>query len=343
MTMIVLLVAAAGGAVSLILTGIVREYALRRGVIDQPNARSSHTAPTPRGGGLALIAGAALGMVTAVGFRLTEPRDALTFGTGMLLVGAVGWVDDTRSLRARVRLAVHVAAACWTVYMFHGLPVIRVGGASLGIGAAGYLLGILGIVWSINLFNFMDGIDGLAGSQAVLIFGTGALLLLSRGDHSLGAISASVAGAAAGFLAWNWPPAKIFLGDAGSGAIGYLAAALAIASENRRSVPLLAFAIISGLFIADATITLLRRLTRGEPPTEAHRDHAYQRLTRAWGSHRSVAAGAAAVTVVLAVLAAVGTAMPQLLLPGVLVAGLLLAGLLIAAERRVPMRAATEL
>jgi Fuc2NAc and GlcNAc transferase len=333
----VLLLAASSAATSLVLTGLVRRYTLRRGVLDRPNARSSHSAPTPRGGGVALILASAMTMAIAVALKLTRTSDALTLGSGMLVVGAVGWRDDTRGLRPAVRLTVHLAVAFWTVYMFHGLPVVRVGSTSLAVGAAGYLLGVLGIVWSINLFNFMDGIDGLAASQAVLIFGSGALLLFFRGDHSLGTVSACVAGSSAGFLVWNWPPAKIFLGDVGSGAIGYLVAALAIASENNRSVPLLAFAIISGLFVADATITLMRRVARGERPAEAHRDHAYQRLTRAWNSHRAVTAGAAVVTLVLAAFAAIGTIVPRFLLLSFCVACLILAALLLTVERRAPM------
>ncbi len=332
-----ILIAAIGGALSYALTAVVRSYALRHDVLDRPNARSSHDAPTPRGGGIAVIVATIVGMAIGVALGLASARDAFTLGVGILIVGAIGWVDDRRGMRADVRLAVHLGVALWTLYMFRGLPVVRVGTASLEIGGAGYVLGALGIVWSINLFNFMDGIDGLAGSQAALIFASAGLLLFSRGDESLGMIALVLAAAAAGFLVWNWPPAKIFLGDVGSGAIGYAVASLATASENHGSVPLVAFAIIGGVFIADATVTLLRRIARGERPTDAHRDHAYQRLARAWGNHRSVAWRAAAATVLLAVLGAVGTIVPQLALPALLVAGLLLASLLLAAERRAPM------
>lgn len=334
---IAFLLAAISGGASLLLTGVVHAYTLRHDVIDKPNARSSHSIPTPRGGGVGVVAASMLGTAIGVGVGIIDTRDALALGPGVLLVAAVGWLDDTRGLRWDVRLAVHLGVACWTLYMFGGLPAIRVGSAALHLGAAGYVLGALGIVWSINLFNFMDGIDGLAGSQAVLIFGTGALLLLSRGNYSLGAISAILAAASGGFLAWNWPPAKIFLGDAGSGTIGYVVAGLAIVSENNRAVPLLAFAIICGVFISDATVTLVRRLVRGDRLTDAHRDHAYQRLTRTWGSHRSVSAGAAGLTAILAVLGAVGTVTPRLLLPALFAAYVSLATVLLATERRAPM------
>jgi Fuc2NAc and GlcNAc transferase len=334
---IAFLIAAISGGASLVLTGVVHAYAVRHNVVDKPNARSSHNIPTPRGGGVAVIAASMLGMAIGVGFGIIDTRDAYVLGSGMLLVSAIGWLDDTRDLRWGVRLAVHLIVASWTVYMFRGLPAIRVGSAALHLGAAGYVLGALGIVWSINLFNFMDGIDGLSGSQAALIFGTAALLLLSRGNYSLGLISAILAAASGGFLVWNWPPAKIFLGDAGSGAIGYIVAGLAIASENDGAVPLLAFAIISGVFISDATVTLVRRFLRRQRLTEAHRDHAYQRLTRKYGSHRSVFLGAAVLTAILAVLGAVGTLTPRLLLPALFAAYGLLAATLLATERLSPM------
>lgn len=332
-----LAIAALLGVVSLALTGAVRTYALRHSVLDTPNARSSHSVPTPRGGGLSVVVASAIGMCVGVSLAVVTRLDALTLGLGMLVLAAVGWLDDTRGMRPGGRLAVHIAVAAWTVYMFHGLPEIRLGDASLRLGVAGYLLGALGIVWSINLVNFMDGIDGLAGSQAVLIFGAAAALLLWRGAGSLGIISAVAAAASAGFLAWNWPPAKIFLGDVGSGTIGYLLAGIAVASEQRGSVPLLAFAIIGGAFISDSTVTLIRRIARGHLPTEAHRDHAYQRLTRAWGSHRPVTVRAAALTAALTMLGAIATASPRLLLPAFMVAYSVLALLLLASERRAPM------
>jgi Fuc2NAc and GlcNAc transferase len=329
--------AALSGLVSVALTIAVRQHAVRKGVLDRPNARSSHNTPTPRGGGIAILGAALLGIAIGVAFRVIEPRHALTLGVGMLTLGVIGWLDDTRGVRPRMRLFAHTCAAVWTLFMLGGLSEIRIGSASLALGAAGYVMGAIGIVWSINLFNFMDGIDGLAGSQAVLIFGSAALLSLSRGEHSLGVIAAILAAASAGFLVWNWPPAKIFLGDVGSGAVGYLVAAMAIASENIGSIPLLAFAIIGGVFIADASVTLIRRLLRGRRAMEAHRDHAYQRLARTWGSHRSVALAAAAATTLLAVIGAIGTMTPRLLLPGLVFAYLLLGGLLLAAERRAPM------
>jgi len=256
---------------------------------------------------------------------------------GYLALGAIGWIDDTKGSLPGIRLSIQIAVACWTLYMLGGLPAIRIGTETYEIGSAGYVLGVLGIVWSINLYNFMDGIDGFAGSQAVIILGTVSILSLYRGNSSLAAVAAIFAAACVGFLIWNWPPAKIFLGDVGSGAIGYLVCGLAIASENNQSVPLFVFAILGAVFIADSTVTLVRRLRRGVRKIEAHRDHAYQRLAQSFGSHRPVTIGAAGATSVLAVLATIGTVSPRLL-PGAFIAAcLFVAILLIISERRAPL------
>jgi Fuc2NAc and GlcNAc transferase len=334
---LVLLLVAMTAVGSFALTGAVRSYALRRELLDHPNARSSHSVPTPRGGGAGVLVSTALALAVGAWLGAIQMREALILGSGMLSLGLLGWVDDTRNLKAGVRLTIHVIVAAWTAYMLGGLPLIRFGNASLVVGAFGYLIAVFAIVWSINLFNFMDGIDGLAASQAVLIFATFATLLCTRGDSSLAVIAAVVASSSAGFLVWNWPPARIFLGDVGSGPIGYMIASVALGAENHQSVPLVASVIIYGVFICDASVTLIRRLLRGSRLTEAHRDHAYQRLTRAWGSHRPVTLWTAAVTILLAVVAAVSTLKESFLLPGLIGAALFLAVLLLAVERRAPM------
>lgn len=324
------------GAASTALTGMVRAFAIRHQLLDTPNERSSHTTPTPHGGGLAVLVASILGMGIGVATNIVDAREAITLGAGMLALGTVGWIDDTKGSLPGIRLAVQIVVACFTLYMLGGLPEIRLGTNTYVIGPTGYVLGVLGIVWSINLYNFMDGIDGFAGSQAVIIFGTVSILSLYRGNPSTAAVAAILAAACVGFLIWNWPPAKIFLGDVGSGSIGYLVCGLAISSENHRSVPLFVFAILGAVFIADATVTLVRRVRRGVRTIEAHRDHTYQRLAQSFGSHRPVTVGAAGATSVLAVLATVGTVSPRLL-PGAFVAACLFVALLLYfSEKRAP-------
>jgi Fuc2NAc and GlcNAc transferase len=208
---------------------------------------------------------------------------------GGMAVAVVGYLDDRHQLSPRVRLAVHFGAALWALAWLGGLPPLRFGEITFTFGWGGYVLGALGIVWTLNLFNFMDGIDGIAASEAVFITCAGSILALASGS-SADVVGAGMVLAAAccGFLAWNWPPAKIFMGDAGSGYLGYGVAVLAIAAARESDVGLLVWLILGGLFFADATTTLVRRVVRRERAHEAHRTHAYQWLARRWQSHMRV-------------------------------------------------------
>lgn len=335
--MIALLLIVLTGSLSALLTGRVRAYALRNDVLDRPNERSSHSAPIPRGGGLAVLLSALIALGAGAMLGRIEGRHALALGPGMILLGLVGWRDDHGGLSARVRLAAQILAASCSLAVLGGLPSIQLGSHAVQLGFGGTILAGLGVVWCINLFNFMDGIDGIAGSQALLVFGAAGLLFHARDDVSLATLSFVFAAASAGFLCWNWPPARIFMGDVASGALGFMIAILAVAGEHDRSVPLLAFCILGGVFLGDATLTLLRRLKRGRHPAEAHRDHAYQRLARAWGAHRPVTLLAAAVTAMLAALAALATFRPSSGVGALLAALVLLLALALAIEWKAPM------
>lgn len=275
-------------AASTVLTLAVRRFALSRGLLDVPNERSSHLVPTPRGGGIAiaLTAMAGFALLTAlheVDFALFA---ALAGGVG---VAVVGFLDDRRALPAAGRLAAHLGAALWALAWLGGLPTLRIGDQLVALGALGTVIGALGIVWVLNLFNFMDGIDGLAASEATFIAWSGAAL---AGAGSIGngtAAAAAIFGASClGFLRWNWPPARIFMGDVGSGFAGYVIAVLALGTARQNTVGLWIWLILGGAFFVDATVTLVRRLLRGERAYEAHRSHAYQWLARRWGSHGTV-------------------------------------------------------
>lgn len=294
----VVLIALAAAMAAYVMTGWVRKLALSRGVLDVPNERSSHVTPTPRGGGVAIVTATTVGI--GVLAALNEvPRDLLiALGGGGVAVAIVGFLDDRHQLSARVRLAVHFAAALWALAWLGGLPPLRVGDVTFSFAWGGYLLGALGIVWTLNLFNFMDGIDGIAGSEAVFIVCAGAVITLSiGGSGEVPAIALTLAAACIGFLLWNWPPAKIFMGDAGSGYLGYVVPVLALAAARESAVALLAWLILGGLFFVDATVTLARRLARGERASEAHRSHAYQWLARRWQSHLRVTGLSVAINV----------------------------------------------
>jgi Fuc2NAc and GlcNAc transferase len=274
------------------ITGLLRRYALRAGIIDIPNQRSSHSAPTPRGGGLAIVIVTLTGTGLLCWMGLVRGDLLIALAGGGAAVAAVGFVDDRRQLPARARLTVHVAAAAWAVVWVGGLPPVPLGGHFVMLGWAGSVLGVVGIVWVLNLFNFMDGIDALAATEAMFVTWGAAVLAVVSGSPLSVAAAASIMGAASGgFLWWNWPPARIFMGDVGSGYVGYTLAVLALAAGSENTVSLWTWLILGGVFFIDATVTLVRRALHGERVHQAHRNHAYQRLARRWQSHRRVTIG----------------------------------------------------
>jgi Fuc2NAc and GlcNAc transferase len=274
---------------AVLVTRWMRRVALSRGLLDVPNARSSHEIPTPRGGGVAIVAAAMLGFVLlAVAHRIDRDLLIALLGGGVL-VACVGFVDDHRPLSPGVRLLMHGCAAVWALAWLGGLPVLRVGDQLMHPGVYGYVLGALAIVWTLNLFNFMDGIDGIAASEAICV-GVGAALVAAVAGSSTGAVAGGLVLAAAcgGFLCFNWPPARIFMGDVGSGFVGFIIAVLALAANRNGPSAVWQWLLLGALFFVDATVTLARRVARGERAQDAHRSHAYQWLSRRWNSHRRV-------------------------------------------------------
>lgn len=320
----------------LLLSAVVLRYVRARGVLDIPGERSSHAVPTPRGGGLAVVgvvlAGVAVLLATG---ELRLPLGVALLGGGVL-VALVGWTDDVRGVSARTRLAAHAVAAIWALGWLGGLPLLVVGSSAVHLGPVGVVLAVLGMVWAINLYNFMDGIDGLATGEAAAV-GSIAAVMLVRRDPSLAAVAAIVAGAAVGFLPWNWQRARIFMGDVGSGFLGFVLATLALASENGGTMPALVWVLLLGVFFVDATATLVRRALRRERWYAAHREHAYQRATRAGWSHRQVTSAVLLLDVGLAIPAWLALRRPELLPSMLLLVTLGLAGIYLLVERRRPM------
>ena len=264
-------------------TWLARRYAIARRLIDQPGARRSHSTATPRGGGIAIVAA----MLVALALAGDPPGPlSLAIALGLLLVAAVGWVDDHRPLSPWSRLAVHaVAAACR--------------GAGLHAAGASPALVVAGVVLALaltNVWNFMDGIDGLAASQALLV-GLGGVLLAWGGAGAW--LPLALAAACAGFLPFNLPPARIFLGDVGSGALGYLLAALLACTALRDPPGALLLMMPLSAFLVDASLTLARRVLAGERWWLPHTQHAYQRWVQHCGRHGVVTAAYAAWTLVM--------------------------------------------
>lgn len=276
-------------ALAALLTGLMLRVALSTGLLDLPNARSSHSTPTPRGGGMSIV----LVSVSAALFLWLSNAIELdlmaAFVVGGVAIACVGFIDDKRSVSVGIRMTIHLSAAAWAVWCLGGLGPVRFGAAIFDLGLIGHLLAVVAIAWAVNLFNFMDGIDGLAATEAVFMTLAAAGFGLVTGTHpGVSLLMLAVGAACCGFLLWNWPPARIFMGDVGSGYLGYAVGVLAIADARENSVAPFLWWILGAVFFVDATVTLLLRVIRRERVHEAHRSHAYQHLVRRWGSHRRV-------------------------------------------------------
>jgi Fuc2NAc and GlcNAc transferase len=336
MSMLILLLGGSALATALV-TGWVHAKALRDGMLDVPNHRSSHSAPVPRGGGIAMVAVFSAGMLLTTVAVPMPVRLLAAVLPGALAVAWVGWLDDRTGVSARARALVHLFAAIWAVAWLGGLPILRIGAFELPLGFSGAVLAVLGIVWFLNLFNFMDGIDGIASSQAVAISLAAGTMAWGSNSVSVAAAYMLLAGASVGFMLWNWPPARIFMGDVGSGFLGYVLVVLAIAGERSGSVPLAIWVVLVSVFAFDATVTLIRRLMRRERVYEAHRNHAYQRAVLSGLSHRTVTLAALALTLILGMGALAAIRQPSA--TGLVIGGafVLLTFVYVAIERRQPM------
>ena len=286
------LICAAVFIASMLLTGIIRRLALARGVMDVPNARSSHVLPTPRGGGLAIVVTVLLAIGVMYVRGNVPPDLAAVLLIGGPFVALIGFIDDLRSVSVSARLAVQFAAFGWCVYCLGPLPPIHLGFAVVNLGVGGSIAAVVYLVWFLNIYNFMDGIDGIASVEAISVMTFATLLIFwQQGEPSIASALLVVAAAAAGFLIWNWPPARIFMGDAGSGFLGFFVGSIAWATIVRGRLSIWVWLILLGAFIVDATVTLLRRWFRGANLAQAHRSHAYQRLSRRYRSHMKVTLG----------------------------------------------------
>ena len=291
---------------------------------DHPNERSLHSVPTPRIGGIGVMAGALPVAAIVAGDSL-----GIVLGCAAALALVSLW-DDVRGLPIQVRLPAHVAAAAIAV-----LAIASPAPAQLDVGVVEAVLAVVTLVWMANLFNFMDGSDGLAGGMAAIGFGALAIAACRADATPLALVAAALGSAGIGFLAHNFPPARVFLGDAGSVPLGFLAGALGLYGALTGVWPLWFPLVVFSPFIADATVTLVRRIVRRERFWHAHRDHYYQRLVVAGWTRRRLAVWAYALMAVAAVSALMAQAAGRGVLFGIILGWVALYVLLfIAIERR---------
>ncbi len=302
------------------LTSQVRKYALKKGLMDIPNARSLHDVPTPRGGGLSIVIVLLISIILTIPVAESSILLLVTTGLTVMAFALLGWQDDKHDLSAAGRFLIQLVIAslfsAWLLLDETDNPSLSF------VWVAAFLISVLWIVWMANLYNFMDGIDGLSAAEALILGTVTSLWFYQAGSVSLALTCLSVAGAALGFLYWNWSPAKIFMGDVGSLALGAFFAIIALIGSNFLDIPLLAFLILYGVFLMDSSVTLLFRVFKGEKWWEAHRSHYYQRAVQTGYSHAQVSLVVTGLNLLLAVLASLlvsGAITAEIALPASLI------------------------
>lgn len=288
--MSILLVSAAF-FISTVVTWHLCDPTSRFHILDQPNDRSLHSQPTPRSGGLAILLAVYVCGMGAI-YILDQSR-GLSYGwvggSGLLVAG-ISYFDDRFTLPPGLRLIVHTLAAALIASGGFVINRLELPGLELSLPYwIGVIFTLLFVVWMLNLYNFMDGMDGFAGGMTVFGFGVFAVLGLFSGNTLFSILNLIIAAAAMGFLVFNFPPARIFMGDAGSSTLGFLAASMTLWAAHEKVFPFWLAILIFSPFIADATVTLIRRLLRGEKVWQAHKTHFYQQLVQAgWGHRKTV-------------------------------------------------------
>ena len=314
------LVTAGSLITTFLLTAALQRYSFSRGLVDFPNSRSSHEAPTPRGGGLSVVVPVlvALGVMVLHGTILT--KTGLALGAGGLIVATVGFMVDHTHVPVLPRLLSHFLAASWGLYWLGGLPEVVLWKEPIDLGLAGHIAGCVFLVWMLNLYNFMDGINGIAGIELITVAIGGLVVSNLAGVHDANMLLAVLIATGLGFLVWNFPQARIFMGDACSGFLGLLIGLIAVWQGLIKADLFMAWVILLGTFIVDATLTLIRRILQGHPFYEPHRTHAYQVASRHYGSHVPVSLGVGFINLVwltpMAMLSVIST------LPAMVVLGL---------------------
>lgn len=278
---------------SLALTFFIKHIAIKKSLLAVPNERSLHVSPTPHGGGIAIAITWFLGLIYLFTCKEIEAKlfDALMVG---LVLSFVSFIDDVYELSAKKRLFAQAFVSVVGLYLLGGLSRLDFGIFVIENQIFTNALAFVGIIWFINLYNFLDGIDGYAGSEAIFL--GSASWLLFGGNYFLIFVVCVL-----GFLVWNWHKAKIFMGDVGSTLLGYNVAIFAIYSQNS-GTSILVWLILFGLFWFDATLTLFRRYRNHDRLSSAHKKHVYQRLTQSGWNHEKVVMFSIGINMVLFIL-----------------------------------------
>ena len=276
------------------MTYFMRAYALKKNIIDNPNERSSHSVPTPRGGGVAVVCSYLLALAVLIYSQHLTVHIGLTLIAAGFVIALLGFLDDHGHINSMLRLAVHFLVAIGVVISLGGFSeVTAFNGLQLGFLAN--IIAVLFLVWLLNLYNFMDGINGIASVEAITTVVSMAILYYVLNTTLNSDILWLLAACVFGFLLWNFPKAKIFMGDACSGFLGLTLGILALIALKENLALFCAWIICLGVFVVDATYTLIKRVLSGYKMYDAHRSHSYQILSRKCGSHTPVTLAVAAI------------------------------------------------
>ena len=271
---------------TLILGGIFYRYNNIPNLIDVPNSRSSHASPTLKGGGVVIMFTFIAFLMGLYYLDILSSKIYLDLVMCSCVIGLVGFMDDIKEVNPRIRLLMHFLTAAIGLYLLNGFKEVLFLGDTVNLGLLGNVLAMIYIVWFLNLYNFMDGIDGIASLQAITVCGAFAFInFWIFPSFDLWKVSLLFTSCILGFLYWNFPKAKIFLGDTGSGFIGLFLALFSIEAANNQPVLLWAFLILMSVFLVDATLTLFYRIYNNEVIFKAHSSHAYQKATTIFNSH----------------------------------------------------------
>lgn len=268
-------------------TYFMRAYALKKNIIDNPNERSSHSIPTPRGGGVAVVGSYLLALVTLMYSQQLALHTGFVLMAAGFVIALLGFLDDHGHINSMLRLAIHFLVAIAVVVSLGGFSEVTIFNG-VQIGFIANIIAVLFLVWLLNLYNFMDGINGIASVEAITTTVSMAILYLLLNTSLNSEILWLLAACVFGFLLWNFPKAKIFMGDACSGFLGLTLGILALIALKENLALFCAWIICLGVFVVDATYTLIKRVLNGHKMYDAHRSHSYQILSRKWGSHTPV-------------------------------------------------------
>ena len=306
MTVFGLLIVASllGGGITWLSLKYFINYLIRKEIVDRPNERTLHLGTVPRGGGLIIIAVLFIALLCAALFS----QRSITFAalsTLVLLWGGVSWWDDHKDIAPHYRFVFQALFAAITVALFGRVTNIQITEDiwfTIPI-ALGALLTFVGIVWMANLYNFMDGMDGMAASQSIIASITLSFWFWQVGDMALSSVCAVLAASCYAFLCWNWRPAKVFMGDVGSVTLGAFFATLLVIGVTRYDFPVISFLLLFSVFISDASLTISRRIIRGDTFWLPHRTHYYQRLANIGISHTKIVLGAVMIMLLTSLIA----------------------------------------